>query len=35
MVDQHRAVLFGGWQSGHGGVNEIYSFDFQTMVSWN
>ncbi|XP_064393447.1 uncharacterized protein LOC135340946 isoform X2 [Halichondria panicea] len=32
MVDQHRAVLFGGRKSGHGGqINDIYFFDFRTM----
>ncbi len=35
MVDQHRAVLFGGFQHGRGGVNDVYLFDFRTMVSWN
>ncbi|XP_064393790.1 uncharacterized protein LOC135341208 [Halichondria panicea] len=31
MVDQNRAVLFGGYQSGRGGVNEVYLLDFRTM----
>ncbi len=40
MVDQHRAVLFGGLQPGLGEpglgeVNDVYLFDFRTMVSWN
>ncbi len=35
MVDQHRAVLFGGFQPGCGRVNDVYLFDFRTMVSWN
>ncbi len=34
MVDQHRAVFFGGWQPGPGRVNDPYLFDFRTMVSW-
>ncbi len=34
MVDQHRAVLFGGDQPGRGRVNDVYLFDFRTMVSW-
>ncbi|XP_064393791.1 kelch domain-containing protein 2-like [Halichondria panicea] len=32
MVDQHRAVLFGGYQPGRDDrVNEVYLFDFRTM----
>ncbi|XP_064393167.1 uncharacterized protein LOC135340740 isoform X1 [Halichondria panicea] len=32
MVDQHRAVLFGGIQSGRRGrLNEVYLFNFNTM----
>ncbi|XP_064393126.1 uncharacterized protein LOC135340711 isoform X2 [Halichondria panicea] len=32
MVDQHRAVLFGGDQPGHGGrLNDVYLLDFRTM----
>ncbi|XP_064393440.1 uncharacterized protein LOC135340941 isoform X2 [Halichondria panicea] len=31
MVDQHRAVLFGGSQSGRGRLNDVYLFDFRTM----
>ncbi|XP_064393183.1 kelch domain-containing protein 2-like [Halichondria panicea] len=31
MVDQHRAVLFGGWQSGRSRVNDVYLFNFSTM----
>ncbi|XP_064393444.1 uncharacterized protein LOC135340943 isoform X2 [Halichondria panicea] len=31
MVDQHRAVLFGGNQPDRVVVNEVYMFDFRTM----
>ncbi len=33
MVDQHRAVLFGGYQASRVLVNDVYLFDFRTMVS--
>ncbi|XP_064393442.1 uncharacterized protein LOC135340942 isoform X2 [Halichondria panicea] len=31
MMDQHRAVLFGGFKPGLGGINDVYLFDFRTM----
>ena len=33
MVDQHRAVLFGGSQPERNGVNDVYLFNFRDMVS--
>ena len=33
MVDQHRAVLFGGSQPERNGVNDVYLFNFSDMVN--
>ena len=33
MVDDHRAVLFGGYVAGHGASSELYILDLKRMVS--
>ena len=33
MVDDHHAVLFGGWVPGHGKTNDVYILDLERMVS--
>ena len=34
MVDDHRAVLFGGFQGGKGRTKDVYILDLRSMVSW-
>ena len=33
MVDDHRAILFGGYQPGRGKSNDVYVLDLSRMVS--
>ena len=34
IVDDHRAVLFGGFQGGKGTTKDVYILDLRSMVSW-